>query len=79
MQEMQETQVQSPSWEDPLEEEMATQFSILARKIPWNGIFHARNFLGRKIPCQEELGRLCPSSHKELDTNAQLNTHERWD
>jgi len=44
MQEMQEMQVQSPNWEDPLEEEMATQFSILARKIPWT----------------EELGRLCP-------------------
>ena len=23
------------SWEDPLEEEMATHFSILAWKIPW--------------------------------------------
>ena len=30
MQEMQETQVQSPSWEDPLEEERATHYSILA-------------------------------------------------
>ena len=32
---MQETQVQSLSWEDPLEKEMATQSSILAWKIPW--------------------------------------------
>ena len=32
---MQETQVQSLVWEDPLEEEMATQFSILAWEIPW--------------------------------------------
>ena len=24
-----------PGWEDPLEKEMATHFSILARKIPW--------------------------------------------
>ena len=24
-----------PGWEDPLEEEMATPSSILARKIPW--------------------------------------------
>ena len=32
---MQETQVLSPSWEDPLEEEMATYFSILAWKIIW--------------------------------------------
>ena len=30
MQEMQETRVQSLGWEDPLEEEMAKQASILA-------------------------------------------------
>ena len=30
MQEMQETQVQSLGWEDPLEKEMATHTSILA-------------------------------------------------
>ena len=35
MQETQETQVQSLGREDPLEEEMATHFCILARKIPW--------------------------------------------
>ena len=32
---MQEMQVQSPGWEDPLEEEMATYSSILAWEIPW--------------------------------------------
>ena len=32
---MQETWVQSLGWEDALEEEMATQSSILAWKIPW--------------------------------------------
>ena len=32
---MQETQVQSLGWEDPLEKEMAPHFSILAWKIPW--------------------------------------------
>ena len=32
---MQETQVRSLSWEDPLEEEMATDSSILAWEIPW--------------------------------------------
>ena len=31
----QETQVQSLGWEDPLENEMATRFSILAWEIPW--------------------------------------------
>ena len=35
MQEMQETWVQSPGREDPLEEEMTTHFSILAWKLPW--------------------------------------------
>ena len=35
MQEMQETWVQTMDEEDPLEEEMATCFSILAWKIPW--------------------------------------------
>ena len=32
---MQETWVQSPGWEDPLEKGMATHSSILAWKIPW--------------------------------------------
>ena len=35
MQESQGTQVQSPNREDPLEEAMATQSSILAWRIPW--------------------------------------------
>ena len=33
--EMQETQVLSLSWDDPLEEELATHSSILASKISW--------------------------------------------
>ena len=32
---MRETQVWSLGWEDPLAEEMATHFSILAWRIPW--------------------------------------------
>ena len=32
---MQETQVQSLGWEDPLEKEMATNFSILVWRIRW--------------------------------------------
>ena len=32
---MQETQVQSLGWEDPLEKEMATHSSILTWEIPW--------------------------------------------
>ena len=32
---MQETQVQSLGWEDPLEKEMAMHSSILTQRIPW--------------------------------------------
>ena len=35
MQEMLEMQLQSLSWEDSLEEEMATYSSILAWRTPW--------------------------------------------
>ena len=35
MQETQEVYVRSLGWEDPLEEELATHFSILAWEIPW--------------------------------------------
>jgi len=37
MQEPQEMQVLSLGQEDPLEEVMATHFSILAWRIPWTG------------------------------------------
>ena len=32
---MQETQVRSLGWENPLEKEMVTHSSVLAWKIPW--------------------------------------------
>ena len=35
MQEIQETLVQFPGWEDPLKKEMAIHSSILAWRIPW--------------------------------------------
>jgi len=35
VQEMQETQVQSLGWEDPLQKGMATHSSVLAWRIPW--------------------------------------------
>ena len=45
MQETQEMQIQSLGWEDPLEEEISTHSSILARKNPmnreaWQAIVH---------------------------------------
>ena len=36
---MQETQVRSLGWEDPLEKGMATHSSILAWSIPWTEEF----------------------------------------
>ena len=53
---MQETWVQSLSWEDPLEKGTATQPGILAWRIPWT----------------EEAGRLQSRGGKESDTTEQL-------
>ena len=50
---IQETWVRYLGWEDPLEEEMATHFNILAWRIPWTG----RSLVGYG-----------PQGHKELDT-----------
>ena len=49
---IQETWVRSLGWEDPVEEGMATNSSILAWKIPWT----------------EEPGGLQSMGHKESDT-----------
>ena len=43
---MQETQVRSLGWEDPLEERMATHSSILAWRIPWTEEPGGLQFLG---------------------------------
>ena len=50
---MQETQVPSLDWEDPMEKGMATHSSILAWKIPWT---------------QEPGGLQSQGVAKELDT-----------
>ena len=52
---MQETQVQSLNWEDPLEKEMVIHSSISAWRIPWT----------------EDLAGHNPWSHKELDRTEQ--------
>ena len=49
---MQETQVQSLGWEDPVEKEMATHSCILAWRIPWT----------------EELGGLQSKGTQRVDT-----------
>ena len=56
---MQETQVWSLGWDDPLEKEMATHSSILA------GI----------ISCPEGPGRLQSMGHKESDMTEHANRH----
>ena len=43
---MQETQVHSLGWEDPLEKEMATHASILTWKIPWTEEPGGLQFMG---------------------------------
>ena len=48
---MQEMQLWSLGWEDPLEEEMATHSSIIAGRVPWT----------------EEPGSYSPWGHKESD------------
>ena len=46
IQETQEIQVQSPSWEDALEKKMATHSSILAWDIPWTAGLSGLHSLG---------------------------------
>ena len=53
---MQEIWFRSLGRENPLLEEMATHFSILAWRIPWG------------IPGQRSLVGYSPWGHKELDT-----------
>ena len=57
--EMQEMQVQSLGWEDPLEKEMTTHSSILALRIPWT----------------EEPGRLLSIGSQKSWTQLSMHTH----
>ena len=56
---MWETQVWSLGWEEPLEKEMTTHCSILARRIPWT----------------EELGRLQSMGLQRVGHDWATNTH----
>ena len=58
---MQKTWVQSLGWEDPLDKEMPTHFSILA----W------------EIPGTEKTGSYSPWSRKESDMTEQLKNNSR--
>ena len=54
---MQETQVRSLGWEDPLEKKMAAYSSILAWKIPWthDGLMQRRQPFERCPPAQSQV------------------------
>ena len=42
------SQVQSLGWEDPLDKEMTTHFSILAWRVPWTEELGGLQFMGNK-------------------------------
>ena len=64
---VQETQVQSPGWEDPLGEGMATHSSILAWRIPWTeAIEHTHIQMDVWIVRGGELSLLEDSNHESL-------------
>ena len=58
---MQETQVPSLGWEDPLEKRMATHLSILAWRIPWKNSLAVYRSWGRKESDTTEQLTLCNS------------------
>ena len=53
--EMQETQVRFLSWEDPLEQEMATPSSILVWRIPWTEEPGGLQSMGSQLDTNERL------------------------
>ena len=56
---MQESQVQSLGWEDPLEEEMATCSSILAWRIPWTELVSYGPWGLKESDTTEQLTHAC--------------------
>ena len=68
---MQETQVQSLGWKDPLEKEMATHSSILAWKIPWTEEPGTLQSIGSQIRTQ--------LSNYHMSLLLQQCCNEHWD
>ena len=63
---VQETQVQSLGWEDPLEEERATHLSFLAWETPWTeepGELWSMGLqrIGRNLPTEQQQVYICQS------------------
>ena len=69
---MQETQVQSLGWEDPLEKEMAAHFSILAWEISWTEA-------GLQSMESQELDLLGDQTTTTYNSNFMLFTSEHVD
>ena len=71
---MQETRVQSMSWEDPLEKEMATHSSFLAWEIPWQKSLMGYSPWGRKeLDMTEYLSIAQPASQNRTLMKALLH------
>ena len=70
---VQETWVRSLGWEDPPEKEMATDFSILARRIPWTEEPGGRQSMGLQrvrhaaTAAAAKLLQLCPTLCHPID------------
>ena len=60
---MQETQVHSLGWEDPLEEDMAIHSNILAWRIPWTEEPGGLHTVHRVAKNQSQLKRLSMPTH----------------
>ena len=56
---MQETQVRSLGWEDPLEKEMATHSNILAWRIPQSGLTGYSTWVCKELDTTEWLTLFC--------------------
>ena len=68
-QETQETQVQSLGWEDPLEQKIVTNYSILAWK------FHGQRSLRGYSPWGRKESEMTEYAHMHTYTHTHIYTH----
>ena len=74
---MQETQVQSLGWEDPLEKRMATHSSILAWEIPWTEEPSGLQSMGLQRLGHNLATKLPPASRSSLLNTLSLKTKKK--
>ena len=80
MQEMQEMRVQSPGHEDPLEQEMATNFSILAWKISWTEEPGRLQFTGSQgVGCDRTTEDMHTHTRKLLNITEKMKDLNTWE